>query len=111
MPIEKQVLIELKRFGIYGNGMSLHDVIDQADIGYGIVDLITQRIIIAILDTNLRACYIRWPIKEERERAKEWVEDQTCSAFRDGWCMVDGTTILIFEKPHYFGESFYEQKA
>ena len=28
MPIEKQVLIELKRFGIYGNGMSLHDVID-----------------------------------------------------------------------------------
>ena len=25
--------------------------------------------------------------------------------------MVDGTTIPIFEKPHYFGESFYNRKA
>ena len=25
--------------------------------------------------------------------------------------MVDGTTIPIFEKPHYFGESFYDRKA
>lgn len=25
--------------------------------------------------------------------------------------MIDGTTILIFEKPHYFGESFYDWKA
>lgn len=25
--------------------------------------------------------------------------------------MVDGTTIPIFEKSHYFGESFYDQKA
>ncbi len=25
--------------------------------------------------------------------------------------MVDGTTIPIFEKSHYFGESFYDRKA
>ena len=25
--------------------------------------------------------------------------------------MVDGTTILIFEKPHYYGESFYDRKS
>ena len=25
--------------------------------------------------------------------------------------MLDGITIPIFEKPHYFGESFYDRKA
>ena len=25
--------------------------------------------------------------------------------------MVDGTTIPIFEKPHYFGKSFYDRKT
>lgn len=59
MPVERQVLIALKRFGIYGNGISLHDVVEWAGIGYGTVDLITQRVIIAVLDTNLRACHIR----------------------------------------------------
>ena len=111
MPKERQVLITLKRFGAYGNGISLHDVADWASIRYGTVDLITRRIIIAVLDTNLRACYIRWPIGEERESIKEWVEDQTYSIFRDRWCIVDETTIPIFEKPHYFRESFYDRKV
>lgn len=110
MSVERQVLMALKRFGAYENVMSLHDVADWAGIRYGTVDLITRRVIIAVLDTNLRACHIRWPIEEERESAKEWVENQTCSAFRDGWYIVDGTTIPIFEKLHYFGESFYDQK-
>lgn len=39
------------------------------------------------------------------------MEDQTCSAFQNGWCIVDGTTFLIYKKPHYFGEFFYDQKA
>ncbi len=46
MPVDRQVLIALKRFGAYGNGISLHDVADWADIGYGTVDFITQRVII-----------------------------------------------------------------
>lgn len=76
MPVERQVLIALKRFGAYGNGMSLHDIAEWAGIGYGTVDFITQRVIIAVLDTNLRrARHIRWPIRQEREVAKEWVED------------------------------------
>ncbi len=83
----------------------------RAEIGYSTVDLITRRVIIAVLDTNLRVRHIHWPIGQEGEIAKKWVEDQTCSAFRNGWCMVDGTTISIFEKPHYFGVSFYDWKV
>ncbi len=85
MPVEKQVLIALKRFGAYGNGISSHDVAEWAGIGYGTIDLITRRVIIAVLDTNLRARHIRWPIGHEREIAKEWVEDQPCSTLQNGW--------------------------
>ncbi len=62
MPLERQVLIALKRFDEYRNGMSLHDVAEWAGIGYGTVDLITRRVIIAVLDTNLKARHIRWPL-------------------------------------------------
>lgn len=51
--------------------MSLYDVADWADIGYSTVDLITRKVIIAVLDTNLKARHIRWPIGEEKESAKE----------------------------------------
>lgn len=53
MPVERQVLIVLKRFSTYRNGISLHDVVNWASIEYGIVNHITRRVIIAILNTNL----------------------------------------------------------
>ena len=59
MPVEKQVPNALKRFDAYRNGMSLHNVAEWAEIGYGTVDLITQKVIIAVLDTNLIARHIR----------------------------------------------------
>ncbi len=65
--------------------MSLHDVSECIGIEYGTVDLITRRVIIAVLDTNLRARHIPWPIGKKRKIANELVEDQTCSTFRNGW--------------------------
>lgn len=56
--MKRQVLIALKRFSIYGNDMSLYNIAEWARIGYGTVNLIIQRVIIAVLDTNLRACSI-----------------------------------------------------
>ncbi len=41
MPVERQILIALERFGTYGNGIFLHNVADWAGIRYGMVDLIT----------------------------------------------------------------------
>ena len=111
MAMERQVSIALNRFSVYRNGMSLHDIADWAGIGYYTVDLITWRVISAVLDTNLRACHIHWPIREKRKSAKEWLEHQTCSVFWTGYCVVDGTTIPIFEKPHYFRKSFYDWKV
>ena len=71
IPVERQVLTVLKRFGAYGNGMFLHNVANWVGIGYGMVNRITRRVVIAVLDTNLRARHIHWLIGEERESAKE----------------------------------------
>lgn len=81
--MKRQILIALKRFGAYENSISLDDIVEWAEIGYGTVRLITQKVIIAVLDTNLRACHIRWPIGQEKEVAKKWVEDQTYPTFRN----------------------------
>lgn len=69
--MERQVLITVKCFGAYGNDIFLYDVANWAGIRYGIVDFITQRVIIAIFDINLRVHHICWPIEEEKECAKE----------------------------------------
>lgn len=59
MPVEKQVLIALKYFSIYENCISLHNIADWIGIRYDMVDFITWRVIITILDINLRDYHIR----------------------------------------------------
>lgn len=81
--MKKQGLIALKRFDIYGNSMPLYNVTNWAGIRYSMVNLIIQRIIIAILDKNLKIYYISWPIREKKESIKNCVEDQTYFTFQD----------------------------
>ena len=38
------------------------------------------------------------------------MEDTSCHAFRNGWMMVDGSTVPIFARPHHFGNSFFDRK-
>ncbi|EJF65499.1 hypothetical protein DICSQDRAFT_50638, partial [Dichomitus squalens LYAD-421 SS1] len=55
--------------------------------------------------------YIRLPTPEEKEDAKAWVEEHSCHAWRHGWCMVDGTLVPLFTRPHWFGESYFDRKC
>lgn len=97
MSVDRQVLVALKRFGAHGDGSLVCDIAKWAGIGRGTVCLVTRRVMTAILESNLRPRHVRWPGDEDREAAKQWVEAQGNAALRDGWCMVDGTTIPIFE--------------
>ena len=54
---------------------------------------------------------IRWPSEDEKEESKKWVEMVSCYEWQDGYCMVDGTPIVLFQKPGYYGEAYFDRKS
>lgn len=111
MPVEEQVAIALYRFGHYGNAASLQEVANWAGCGKGTVDLVTRRVMTAILRPDFLDEYVRHPTPAEKEKAKDWVESHSCRAWRKGWCMVDGTLVPFDERPFWYGESYYDRKC
>ncbi|KAH9923418.1 uncharacterized protein BXZ73DRAFT_51022 [Epithele typhae] len=110
MPVEQQVAITLYRFGHYGNAAGLQAVANWSGCAKGTVDIVTRRVMTAILRPEFRLSAIRYPTPQEKEEAKAWVEKHSCHAWRDGWCMVDGTLIPLDEQPYWFGEAYFDRK-
>ncbi len=111
MSVEEQVAITLYWFGHFGNGAGLQEVANWAGCGKGTVDLVTRRVMTAVLRPEFLAETIRHPTAEEKEKAKAWVEAHSCKAWRNGWCMVDGTLIPLDEWPYWYGESYFDRKC
>jgi hypothetical protein len=111
MPIEEQLAITLYRFGHFGNAASLDDVAKWSGYAKGTVLLATQRAMTAILRREFMDEAVSLPTEEQKEEAKEWVESKSCKAWRDGWCMVDGTLVPLYERPFWFGESYFDRKC
>lgn len=92
----------------------MHSVALWAGVGAGTVDLITRRVLRAVHSSGIKNKHIRWPARgsAEREAAKQYV-DEHCDnpAWRDGWCMVDGTLIPLYCKPHWYGDTFFDRKS
>jgi hypothetical protein len=84
-------------------------VAQWAGVSAGMVVNATQRVVIAFLAMHDEV--IHWPNAEEKEEAKQWVEDTSCAAWRDGWLLVDGTLILLTEKPAYYSEAYFDRKS
>jgi hypothetical protein len=74
MPVDRQLMITLIRFGMYGNGASIDKIADIAGVGHGTVDLATRRVITAIKENDIKGQHIKWPNNAERERAKVLIE-------------------------------------
>ncbi|KAJ6483495.1 hypothetical protein C8R47DRAFT_960641 [Mycena vitilis] len=111
MPVEDQVAIALYRFGHSGNAASLQKVANWAGVGKGTISLVTRRVMAAVLRPGFMNDAVRMPTAAEKEGAKAWVEAHSCKAWRDGWCMVDGTLIPLFNRPFWFGESYFDRKC
>lgn len=109
LPVEHQLAIALWRFGHAGNSSSVEDIAQWAGVSAGMVVNSTRRVIIAVLSHHDDT--IHWPTTAEKEEAKEWVESVSCPAWRDGFCMVDGTLVPLFEKPGYHGETYFDRKS
>ncbi|KAK9373733.1 uncharacterized protein V1513DRAFT_139014 [Lipomyces chichibuensis] len=109
--VETHLAILLYRLGHYGNGASNEEVASWAGVGVGTVDCITKRTLLAIFQIDLESRTVHWPTPDEREQYKQYIESMSCAEWRNGWCMIDGTLIPIFAKPHYYGDVFYDRKS
>jgi len=108
-PIEIQLAIALFRFGHDGNAASVEAIAQWAGVSVGLVVKATRRVIVAFL--ALHDSVVCWPPPAEKEEAKQWVEDNSCPAWRDGFCMVDGTLVPLAEKPGHHGEAYFDRKS
>ena len=110
MPVEEQLAITLYRFGHDGNASGLQAVANWAGVGKGTVALVTRRVMAAILRPEFMKDAVRWPMEEEKEDAKRWVDQHSCHAWRGGWCFVDGTLVPLASRPAWYGESYFDRK-
>ncbi|KAJ8583205.1 hypothetical protein M405DRAFT_696350, partial [Rhizopogon salebrosus TDB-379] len=111
MPVDRQLAIALYRFGHYGNAASTWKVALQFGVSFGMAILVTSRVMKACCSAQFRTSALQWPDVERKEVAKEWVEENSCPAWRDGWLMVDGTLIPLTRRPGFFGNVFFDRKS
>ncbi|KDQ60037.1 hypothetical protein JAAARDRAFT_191464 [Jaapia argillacea MUCL 33604] len=109
--VETQLAIALYRFGHYGNGAALQQVANWAGVANGTIELVTRRVITAVLQPNFLRTAVHYPTPEEKEVAKAWVEKHSCKAWHDGWCLVDGTLVPLYDRPYWYGESYFDRKC
>ena len=111
MPVEDQLAITLYRFGHFGNAVGLDKVSKWSGYGKGTVSLATHRVMTAVLRKEFMDEAVSIPTEREKEEAKRWVEKHSCKERRNGWCMVDGTLISLYDKPFWYGESYFDRKC
>lgn len=71
----------------------------------------TCHVMTALLRWDVVDETVCFPTDEEKEEAKSWVEDHSCAEWQDGFCVVDGTLVPLYEHPFWFGESYYDHKS
>jgi hypothetical protein len=110
--LEEQVAITLYRLGHYGNATSLTEVGIWAGRGHGTIDRITRRVFAAITDTKFRDMTLYPPTEAEKEASRTWVEETVgCAAWRGGWCGVDGSGVVLHERPKHYGNTWFDRKS
>jgi hypothetical protein len=109
LPVREQLAIALFRFGHFGNAASVESIAQWAGVASGTVFNSTRRVMVIFL--SLHDEVIHWPTAEEKEAAKVWVEATSCAAWRNGYCMVDGTLVPLSDKPGYHGEAYFDRKS
>jgi hypothetical protein len=106
-PVHIQLAIFLVRVGHYGNASSPEDVAQWAGVCVGTVVNATYRCLIAFLALHDKA--VMMPPEEEKEQAKQYVEEVTCPEWRNGFLLADGTKFVLFQKPGLHGEAWYDK--
>lgn len=108
IPVEQQLAITLYHFGHDGNAASQAGVGHWAGGGRGSPALHTKQVMTAILRQSFMKDAVWFPTADEKDKAKDWVKAHSCRAWQNGWLFVDGTLIPLFDRPHWYGKSYFD---
>jgi hypothetical protein len=111
LPVSIQLAIFLNCAGHYGNAILLEDVAQWAGVSVGSVVNCTNRVMVALLEEHDQFIFFPEDNSEDTELARRFAETRTCPEWRGGYLAIDGSTIDLFTKPAYFGETFYDRKS
>ena len=67
---------------------------------------------VALLDQH--DTFIQFPTDPnsvDHRNAKAYASTVTYQQWQGGWLAADGSAIPLFQKPRYYGETFYDQKS
>jgi hypothetical protein len=106
-PVHLQLYIFLFRAGHYGNAASPEDTAQWAGVSVGGVEKCTDRVVVALLSHHDEA--IHFPEADEKEDAKDYIEEQTCSEWRNGFLLADGTKFAFFQRPGLHGDAWFDK--
>ncbi|POV97231.1 hypothetical protein PSTT_15212 [Puccinia striiformis] len=100
-PVQEQLMITLKRFGCYGNGVAVGFLARFFRVGQGTVELYTNRCIMAIL--RLKSGMLKWPNADERKLTQKDYADE---GFDGCVGLIDGSLIPLFDAPSKNGSDY-----
>ncbi|KAH9974181.1 hypothetical protein BGW80DRAFT_1170848 [Lactifluus volemus] len=106
-PVHLQLCVFLFRVGHYGNAASPEDTAQWAGVSVGGVEKCTDRVIVALLSHHNEA--IHFPEADEKEDAKDFVEKQMCSEWRNSFLLADGTKFAFFQRPGLHGDAWFDK--
>lgn len=103
-----QLAIVLNRVGHYGNAASVAHLADWAGVGEGTVINCTRRVLLAVLD--LHDIAFAKPSQDMIDKSKAFAQ-AVCNAWAGGYMSADGSTLSLFTKPGYYGESYFDKSS
>ena len=109
LPVHLQLSIFLFHAGHYGNAASPEDAAQWAGISVGAVEKCPDRVIVALLSHHDEA--VHFPDADKKEAAKKFVKTHTCSEWRNGFLLVDGTKFSLFQRPGLHSNAWYDKSG
>ena len=111
LPVSIQLAIFLNHAGHYGNVISPEDVAQWTGVSIGSVVNCTHRVMIALLSCHNKYIVVPLVDSEDAELSHTFIEEWTFPGWQNGIFTTDGSTIPLFQKPGYYGETFYDRKS
>ncbi len=105
--VKTQLAIFLYHASYYGNAASPEAIGHWAGVSVGTVVNCMNCIMIALLRLYDKVIHLH--TAEEKEAAEQWLEEQVCKEWQDGFMMVDGTKFPLFQHSGLHRDTWFDK--